>query len=287
VKTFTLDRRKRKIPSNPPIEFAEKILEEARGYSKIVSIGGGSTIDVGKYVSFHLSIPHRAVPTTAGTGSEVTKFAVFTKDGRKFSMEDERLIPEEYVLNPTLVTTLPRLQTASTGLDALSQAVESLWSPDATEKSKKFSEEAIKRVMSTLIASCENPKNELFRKIMLEAANYSGRAINITRTSICHAISYPLTSIYGIPHGIACAVSLPYFIDYFGVRYVRAWEVLSLIRTLNLGLRTQINKRLIARQALESLRSKNVPKKITEKEIYKSLSPNDRRPFSRRAFKNY
>lgn len=260
---FTLDRTKMKIPQNPPIEFAEEMLEKAKGCTEVVSKGGGSTIDVGKYVAFHLKVPHTAIPTTAGTGSEVSKFAVFLRNGKRWSMENEALIPDNYKLQAELVITLPKLYTISSGLDALSQSVESWWSPDSTKESRKYAKEAIHLVTGSLADSVKNPTNEHLRMNMLQAANYSGKAINITKTSICHAISYPLTVNYGIKHGIACAMTLPIFMRYFGMHPRTVRKIENLI--YGLGIRKIEMGNDIVDEALASSRSKNTPKLITRK----------------------
>lgn len=258
----------REVPSNPPLKFAEAMLKKAEGATKVISIGGGSTIDVGKYVAFHLEIPHRAIPTTAGTGSEVTKYAVFIVDGKKWSMEDDRLIPEEYQLNPELVTTLPAEQTVSSGLDALCHAVESWWSPRATKESKAYSKRAIQLIMNSLYDSYKNPSNEMLRSNMLEAANNAGRCINITKTSICHAVSYPLTTRYGIPHGIACAMTLPIFMRYFKMYPSTIEKIDKLIK--NLGVK-KIRMDDIFDEALMSERALNTPTPITKAILQKLL----------------
>jgi len=273
MKIFILDRRKYDIPSNPPLEFAKKMLEKVRGYDKIISIGGGSTIDVAKYISFSLDIPHKAIPTTAGTGSEVTKYAVFIENGKKFSMEDDALIPDEYELKPELLISLPSLHTVASGLDALSQAIESYWSPLSTYESKKYSRKVIQIIMNGLLASYRDPENKELRRAMLVAANYSGRAINITRTSICHAISYPLTVHYNIPHGIACASTLPIFIKLFKFKIVSAKKVKKLITDLGIDridILKKINKDII-NESFESSRVNNTPIKLTKEEVYKIL----------------
>lgn len=246
------------------------MVEKVRGADEIVSIGGGSTIDTGKYIAWKLDIPHTAKPTTAGTGSEVTKYAVFTKNGKKFSFENKELIPNYSVLNPSLVVTLPPLHTASSGLDALSQCVESSWSLDSTKESLAYAKEGIKLVLSNLLDSYNNPKNEMLRMEMLIAANNSGKAINITRTSICHAISYPLTIDYGIPHGIACAMTLPYFMRYFGIK--GAERVQRLFNYFKFDI-PKFDIDDVAEKAMESSRSKNTPKKVTKKNVKESLYP--------------
>jgi alcohol dehydrogenase class IV len=256
------------VPPNPTIEFAESMVKKAEGATKVISTGGGSTIDVGKYVSFKLNIPHRAIPTTAGTGSEVTKFAVFIVNGKKWSMEDDRLIPQEYELNPELITSLPAEQTASTGLDALAHAIESWWSPNATEVSRIYARRAINLILNSLYDSYRNPSNEMLRMNMLEAANKAGRAINITKTSICHAISYPLTTKYNIPHGIACSMTLPIFMKYFGMHNQTIRRVERLIYSLGVK---KIKVDNIIEEALLSDRSQNTPTPITKEILTKLL----------------
>jgi alcohol dehydrogenase class IV len=251
------------------------MVEKVRGHNKIVSIGGGSTIDVGKYVSYKLNIPHTAIPTTAGTGSEATKFAVFVKDGQKISLENDKLIPDSFILDAERVVTLPRLYTASSGLDALSQAIESYWSPRATSESRMYAKRAIRLASKNLWQSYQHPQSLVLRERMLKAAHYSGKAINITKTSICHAISYPLTLHYQIPHGIACSHTLPYFMKRFGFTMISPNQVKRLIYGVNARMTKVIDKDLVVKEALKSERVKNTPIKINEKEIYKSLSSNE------------
>lgn len=283
MKKFILDRRKIKIPVNPTMEFAESLLKEAKDYDEIISIGGGSTIDVGKYLAFNLKKKHTAIPTTAGTGSEMTKFAVFVKNGKKFSLENDKLIPDKFVLDPSLVVSLSPYQTASGGLDALCQAIESYWSPLATKESRYYSFVAINLIMENLEKSYKEPENEELRKYMLWAANLSGRAINITRTSICHAISYPLTTRYGIPHGIACALTLPAFMYYYNISSffvgitrcsIHPKKIELLIKSLNINVYELLNEvdfELVINEALESKRVRNVPFKISKRNLIKLL----------------
>ena len=283
MKKFILDRRKIKIPVNPTIEFAENLLKEAKNCDEIVSIGGGSTIDVGKFLAFSLNKKHTAIPTTAGSGSEVTKFAVFIKGGEKISWENDKLIPDKFILDPSLVVSLPPHQTASGGLDALCQAIESYWSPLATKESKYYSIAAIILVMDNLEKSYKEPENEELRKYMLWAANFSGRAINITRTSICHAVSYPLTIHYKIPHGIACALTLSAFMGFYGVKvfftdtsYYRLVfkRIDELIKSLDIDVKkllSIIDFEMVATEALQSERAKNVPFEISKKNLIKLL----------------
>lgn len=260
------------VSPNPTLEQAQHLLNQVKSLgpqvTEIESTGGGSTIDVGKYIAWKLKLPHTAIPTTAGSGSEVTKYAVFTIDGKKKTIEDEALIPTSYKLVPELVTSLPPLHTIAGGLDALAHAVESYWSPKATEESKRWAMFAINGITATLFDSYKNPQNEYLRYRMLESSNYAGRCINVTKTSICHALSYPLTSKRGTPHGIAVASTLPTFMRYFGFRSDLIYKTEKLLKDFKIE-RPKLTDEDIA-EAMESERFYNTPKKVT-KEILRDL----------------
>lgn len=248
-----------KCPPNPTLEYAESI-DVGSKYTEIVSKGGGSTIDVGKWLARKFNLKHIAIPTTTGTGSEVTKYCVLTIDGKKKTYEDDRFIPDSYILDPSLVISLPYDITLSSGLDALSQAHESLWSKSATRESKIYSTIAIELIVKSFEECLKNPTNEKARMDMLMAANLSGRAINITKTNICHAISYPLTEIYGIPHGIACAMSLKYF----------AWQLGYKILDYKIP-KYKIEPGIVANIVIKSEKIKDYPRAITRQEIINAL----------------
>jgi len=268
VKKFYLHYKE--VPENPSLKFAVDIVNKVREYDEIISEGGGSTIDVGKYISYILDIPHTAIPTTAGTGSEVTKYAVFIHNKKKMSLEDDKFIPDNYILDPSKVVSLPPKQTASSGLDALSQAIESYWSPKSTFKSRWYAKKAIGLIMNSLWNSYNYPLSEVFRFNMLKAANYSGRAINITKTGVCHAVSYPLTIHYGIPHGIACIMTLPQMILFNDFRLISASKIERLIKSLDIdvySIRKKIDKNLIIKEVFDSDRVQNNPIRITEEDL--------------------
>lgn len=271
MKKFILDRRKTKVPTNPSMAYANNLLNhiKEKEVDEIISIGGGSTIDVGKYIAFNLNLFHMAIPTTAGTGSEVTKYAVFTVDDKKVTLENDKLIPNQFIHLPRLITTCPSHVTTSAGLDALSQAIESDWLKPSKEAKK-----AIKLIMNYLVKSYKKPLNLKYRKKMLEAAMLSGLAINKTRTSICHAISYPLTTFYEIPHGLACGVNLPYFMNYFNYKYLKPHKVKKLLRELDISperILRGIDIPLITNIIYDSERAKNVPKPVSKEVIKKAL----------------
>ncbi|BDZ79756.1 phosphonoacetaldehyde reductase [Claveliimonas bilis] len=195
----------------------------------VVAVGGGSAIDVAKCIKLFCKLDHSinylqqdrfdsgvtliAVPTTAGTGSESTRHAVIYFEGEKQSISHVSIVPDYAVLIPAVLKNLPVYQKKCTMLDALCQAVESWWSVNSTEESKKYSREAIAAICENWEAYIFENTDESAVKIM-EASNYAGRAINITATTAAHAMSYKITSLYHFPHGHAVAVCMPEVWEY-------------------------------------------------------------------------
>lgn len=198
----------------------------------IIAIGGGSSIDVAKSINifqanneFDLDelvrlnkirasgVPLIAIPTTAGSGSESTTFAVIYIDGIKYSIDHQSILPRIVVLNPQFLMSQSSYLRAVVGLDALSQSIESYWSVNSTVESKKYAQAAIQLLMDNLVTSIKEP-NLKTSGIILNAANLAGKAINISKTTAPHAISYFLTSNYGIPHGHAVFLTLPYVLEF-------------------------------------------------------------------------
>ncbi len=199
----------------------------------IVAIGGGSVLDAAKVLAVssngfeavreHLesngaqqSLPARAiplivVPTTAGTGSEVTSWATVwdTEAKRKYSLARDDLYPNDAVVDPGLMIALPRELTISTGLDALSHALESLWNVNANPVSTNFAIPAAREVLECLGPLAADLGDRSLRTRMAQAATMAGLAFSNTRTALAHSLSYPVTLHHGIPHGIACSFTLP------------------------------------------------------------------------------
>ena len=189
----------------------------------IMAIGGGSAIDTAKCIKLFCKMDKKteylkqdfadngilfiAIPTTAGTGSESTKYSVIYYNGEKQSITHDSIIPQYAILDHSLLYTLPVYQKKCTILDALCQGIESFWSINANFKSRHYSIRAIKLILKYMKQYLTNSDINL-KKIML-AANYSGKAINITQTTAPHAMSYKLTSLFQLPHGHAVAVCLP------------------------------------------------------------------------------
>ena len=195
----------------------------------IVAIGGGSTIDIAKSINALQAHPGQereiaiannklsnplapfiAVPTTAGTGSEATHFAVIYVDGKKYSIASANLIPDVAIIDPVYTDSLPPYITACTGFDALCQSIESYWAVGANEESKKYAALAIGLIIEYLPTAVNLGGAEARNNIM-SAANLAGKAINISKTTAPHALSYVITSEFGLAHGHAVALTLGEF----------------------------------------------------------------------------
>jgi len=159
------------------------------------------------------AIPLIAIPTTAGTGSESTHNAVMYYQGAKQTMTNDGILPDYALLEPGVLKTLPLYQKKCTMLDALCQGIESWWSVNSTDESKAYARQAVERVVRYWHSYIVDNDAEAAAQIMW-AANYAGRAINISATTAAHAMSYKLTSLYGLPHGHAVAVCLPEIWEY-------------------------------------------------------------------------
>lgn len=193
------------------------------GCDIIAAVGGGSVIDTAKCIKLFCrmgrsqnylkqdwkdsGIPLIAIPTTAGTGSESTRHAVIYYGGEKQSISHDSIIPDVAILEPSTLKTLPVYQKKCTMLDALCQAIESFWSIASEPESKRYSELAIKLIRDNYKKYIED-NDEIASANIMKAANYSGRAINITATTAPHAMSYKLSSLYNLPHGHAVALCM-------------------------------------------------------------------------------
>ena len=190
----------------------------------ILAVGGGSSMDVAKCIKLYCKMDKNnlyleqeykdtgvkliAIPTTAGTGSESTRYAVIYYEGKKQSVTHDSIIPDYAILEPSVLKTLPLYQKKCTMMDALCQGIESWWSVNSTEESYEYSRKTIELIMSNWRKYIFENDDKAAAQIML-AANYGGRAINITATTAAHAMSYKITSLYNLPHGHAVAVCLP------------------------------------------------------------------------------
>jgi alcohol dehydrogenase class IV len=214
------------LPPNPTATVVADAVERLRASSPdlLVAVGGGSVIDVAKAARGLMDeldvaraiveervgrnaamTPLVAVPTTAGAGSEATHFAVVYVHGVKHSVGHESFRPDYALLDPELTYSMPPRLTAETGFDALSQAIESIWSVGSTPASLELARQALALAWGNLEQAVQAPTPEA-RASMTLAAHLAGRAIDISKTTAAHALSYPLTAGHGVPHGHAVAL---------------------------------------------------------------------------------
>jgi alcohol dehydrogenase class IV len=222
---------------NPKIEDVSKGVKlfQQSNADAILAIGGGSVIDMAKLIRYYSLLNFEnmpvedilnyrnedykdqprliVIPTTAGTGSEATCFAVMYANKKKYSITGDSVLPDAVVLDPLVTMSIPAYITAVTGMDALCQAIESYWSNNSTDESKEYAKKAIPSILEFLPETVHNPNIQL-RLNMLLAANLAGKAINISKTTAAHAVSYIFTSHFGIPHGLAVSLTLPDFLVY-------------------------------------------------------------------------
>ncbi|HNP03028.1 MAG TPA: iron-containing alcohol dehydrogenase, partial [Agitococcus sp.] len=221
---------------DPTQSIAEACLQQYKvaGCDSVLAVGGGSSIDVAKVVALaatnnktpqelvgilkgrKATAPLYAVPTTAGTGSEVTVGAVISDDKthQKGLVLDPKLVPRMVALDSVIMSGMPPKVTAETGLDALTHAVEAFISDFAAEESDLYARAAIKLIFSNLRVAYKEPKNLQAREAMALASHYAGFALNMAGLGYVHAIAHQLGGHYGLPHGLSNAIVLPYVLNF-------------------------------------------------------------------------
>lgn len=293
----------------------------------VIAVGGGSVIDMAKSINIFAANPIKpadffnlkkslklkgktlvAIPTTSGTGSEATSFAVVYLGKDKHSVESYNMLPDYAIVDPQFTISLPKNITASTSMDAFSQAIESYWSNNSTDESKIYSKEAIKLIFQNL-RNFVNKPSEKSRLEMAKAAHLAGKAINISKTTACHAISYPITSYFNVPHGHAVALTLAQMLVYNsqvtekdildgrGVDYVKGVirEIVALLESKDaeeagkkinsfmkeiglatrlgeLGIKTDMDIEIIIKNGFNPYRVKNNPRELTESALRRILN---------------
>jgi len=233
----------------------------------IIGIGGGSVIDTAKIISKDKRVI--AIPTTA-SGSAMTPYATVWEKNKKISVPTKKPILKNY----EFPIKLPDKVLQSTIFDALSHAIESLWSKNATSESKKYSKKAIYLLNKNLKRENKNIKE------IITAGNYAGKAIAITKTNVIHATSYPITIKYNIDHGTACGMLLPYFVEYMNFKELPKLFGFDTTRELVEFLKQSfsppkiknLNIKLITNEAIKYKRIMDGPKEITKKDLEKILS---------------
>lgn len=256
----------------------------------ILAVGGGSSLDVAKCIKLYCQMEKGklyleqeykdtgvkliAIPTTAGTGSESTRYAVIYYDGKKQSVTHESIIPDVAILEPRVLKTLPVYQKKCTMMDALCQGIESWWSVNSTDESKQLSKEAVETIIHWWHEYIfEN--TDASAEAIMRAANLAGQAICITQTTAPHAFSYKITSLYKLPHGHAVAVGLPEIWEYMldnmdkcidsrGQKYLA--DIFNQIAKA-MGCKTPVEAIALFRQMMVDMDLKNPVTENREKEL--------------------
>lgn len=277
----------RTVP-NPTIDNIEEALRLYRENSceAIIAFGGGSPMDCAKGVGARIARPNKsllqmkgilkvrkklpplfAIPTTAGTGSEATLAAVVTdsKTHVKYQIDDIALIPHFAVLDPLLTVGLPAHITATTGMDALTHAVEAYIGKSNTRETKSLSRKATALIFDNIQTAYSDGKNVAARSNMLKASYYAGVAFTRAYVGYVHAIAHALGGLYGIPHGLANAVVLPYVLEYYGRSVHKPLAELADVAGITSVGDTQEEKAAKFISSIRTLnREMNIPEKITE-----------------------
>ena len=238
-----------KTKPNPTVANIEEALKiyNAEKCQAIIAFGGGSSIDCAKAVGARVARPRKslaqmkgilkvrrklpllaAIPTTAGTGSETTVATIITdnKTHYKYPINDFPLIPEIAVLDPKVTFTMPASLTATTGMDALTHAIEAFIGGSTTKKSRAYAIKAVQLILANIENAYNNGYDEAARKNMLIAANLAGGAFSRSYVGYIHAIAHSLGGAYNIPHGLANSVLLPVVLKSYGKK---AWKKLSIL----------------------------------------------------------
>lgn len=223
-------------PSIENIEDARKLYVD-NNCDGVIAFGGGSPMDCAKAAAARVTNPNKsvrdmrgvlkirhklppffAVPTTAGTGSEVTLAAVVTDESthEKNAINDPKLRPKYAVLDPELTVGLPPHITSTTGMDALTHAVEAYIGRSNVKSTEMYAEKAVKMIFENIETAYADGKNIEARSAMLKASYYAGMAFTRAYVGYVHAIGHNLGGMYHVPHGLAMAVILPHVLEYYG-----------------------------------------------------------------------
>lgn len=271
------------VQPNPTIDNIE---EARRIYLRnnckgIIAFGGGSPMDCAKAAGARVTNPNQqvvdmrgqlkirhalpplfAVPTTAGTGSETTLAAVVSnpKTHEKNAINDPKLRPKYAVLDPELTLGLPPHITSTTGMDALTHAVEAYIGRSNTKTTEKYAEDATKLIFENLETAYKDGKNVAARENMLIASFYAGMAFTRAYVGYVHAIAHNLGGIYGTPHGLANAVILPYVLEYFGESaYERLAKLADVAGITNQSQSNEEKAKLFIAKIKEMNKNMNIP----------------------------
>lgn len=276
---------KKTVP-NPSIKNVEEALKQYKenDCEAVIAFGGGSPIDCAKGVIARLAKPKKsvqqlkgyfkirrktvpliAIPTTAGSGSEATIAAVVS-DGQtheKFAINDTKLIPNIAVLDPELMINLPKQITSTTGMDALTHAIEAYIGKANTRETKEMAIKAIKLIFNNLEKTFFEPENISARMNMQKASYYAGVSFTRAYVGYVHALSHQLGGLYSTPHGLANAVLLPNVLEYYGDS---VYKKIAELYDMTMPSKKHFNNKEKTKQFIQRIRdmneTMNIPKRI-------------------------
>lgn len=249
-----------KTKPNPTVSDIEEALAiyKAENCEALIGFGGGSAIDCAKAVGARVACPRKslaqmkgilkvhhklpllaAIPTTAGTGSETTVATIITDDKThyKYPINDFPLIPHIAVLDPKMTYTMPASLTATTGMDALTHAIEAFIGRSTTKQTRDYSIRAVKLILANIENAYKNGYDENARRNMLIAANLAGSAFTRSYVGYVHAVAHSLGGAYNTPHGLANSVLLPVVLESYGSKI---WEKLKVLAVAG-GIASEAN----------------------------------------------
>lgn len=308
---FNISKELKKIFINSKLEFLQKkqipvtFSSSHKSFKKhinnrfdlILCFGGGKTIDYAKHfisVKFLKTNKYQikqqlikkirvkkkfkfiVIPSTAGSGSEATQFAVTYIGGKKYSIENKILLPDHFILDPKVSYQCSKVQKISSALDALCQGIESHWSKKSTHATRKISSKSINLIWNNIFNAILNNNFKAHKNLVI-GSNLAGKAINQTKTTATHALSYFISKKYSIPHGISVALTLPAFIDFYCKKKNRNLDRTLDLLTKIIGVeKNKISKKIIERMELIGIElslSKFKVKKTHIKKISDSIDP--------------
>ncbi len=219
------------VVNNPTFTSCQEAIDFSRtdSYDCVIALGGGSVMDTAKAViaalrtetynlpellnysdKYSKRLPSVFIPTTHGTSSEVTMWATIWNpvEKKKYSLSHPDLYPDYAILDGALTLSLPLDISLSTTLDAMSHSFEAIWNKNSNDQSTKYAIRAISQIIENIDGLKNDPSDVQIRRNLLKAANNAGRAFSNTKTAAAHSISYPLTSFFNIPHGIAASMPM-------------------------------------------------------------------------------
>jgi alcohol dehydrogenase class IV len=282
------------VESEPSLEDAEIVASTSRGnYDLIVGIGGGSVLDMAKvsaaaaanqeqrvrdFLGANMitnpSVPKILIPTTAGTGAEATPYALVSVEGRKKTIASPYNLADVVFIDASFTTTMPPRITASTGMDALSHAIEAFLSRGANSITDTFALEAMKKIADNLEEAFSHGDNLDARLNMSLAALLAGMAFGNAGVIVGHAIAHTVEAKYKIPHGVSVALTLPYIMEYNAPAVQeKLAKVARVLGETGLGLGEEAAASRAAKRVKSILETLELPTKLSELHVPKEDLP--------------